>query len=286
LRRRTFLQGSLAGSAFLATSATGQRLAKGTEPVSPRRRELLSEGWRFHLGNAVDIEKDFSFGRNQATYAKAGAGTADAAYADFNDANWQRVTVPHDWAVELPFAPSRHPIAKDDFGPSAHGFKAIGRDFPANSIGWYRLRLPVTAADKGKRVSLEFDGVFRDCLVFVNGYIIKHNESGYAPFSVDITDFLDFAGKDQLALRVDASLGEGWFYEGAGIYRNVWLVATDPVHVPQWGVFVRSDVIWRARFYTSPAKSRILAKRKRRSISFIGLLHPAVCRLRRAAAGG
>lgn len=244
LKRRTFLQGSLAGSALLATSATGQRLTKGSagEPISPRRRQLLSEGWRFHLGNAVDLEKDFNFGRNQATYAKAGAGTADAAYADFNDSDWQQVTVPHDWAVELPFAQPRHPVAKDDFGPSAHGFKAIGRDFPKNSIGWYRLRLPVTQADRGKRVSLEFDGVFRDCLVFVNGYIIKHNGSGYAPFSVDITDFLDFTGKDQLALRVDANLGEGWFYEGAGIYRNVWLVSTESVHVPQWGVFVRSEV--------------------------------------------
>ncbi|HEU5066710.1 MAG TPA: beta-galactosidase GalA [Sphingomicrobium sp.] len=242
MRRRTFLQASLAGSAFLATSATGQRVAKGAEPVSPRRRELLSEGWRFHLGNAVDIEKDFSFGHNQATYAKAGAGTADAAYADFNESDWQRITVPHDWAVELPFAPPPHRSGKNDFGASAHGFKAIGRDFPENSIGWYRLRLPVTAADKGQRVSLEFDGVFRDCLVFVNGYIIKRHESGYAPFSVDISDFLDFAGKDELAVRADASLGEGWFYEGAGIYRNVWLVATDPLHIPQWGVFVRSDV--------------------------------------------
>jgi beta-galactosidase len=243
LKRRTFLQGSAVGGALLAVPGAAQRLGQPAfEQASPRSRTLLSDDWRFHLGHASDLDKDFHFGRNQSTYAKAGGGTADAAYASFDDSSWERVTVPHDWAVNLPFSPSRRPTDKKDFGPSAHGFKAIGRDFPENSIGWYRRRLPLDATAKGKRISLEFDGVFRDALIFVNGYIIKRNESGYAPFSVDITDFVNFDGKDQLALRVDATLGEGWFYEGGGIYRNVWLVQTQPMHIPQWGVFVRSEL--------------------------------------------
>jgi beta-galactosidase len=126
---------------------------------------------------------------------------------------------------------------------AAHGFKAIGRDFPQNNIGWYRVTLPVGPAAKGQSIWLEFDGVFRDCIVFVNGYAAGGSESGYAPFRVDIADFLDYdGGPNVLTVRVDASLGEGWFYEGAGIYRHVNLVRTAPVHIPQWGAFVRSEV--------------------------------------------
>jgi hypothetical protein len=84
--------------------------------------------------------------------------------------------------------------------------------------------------------------VFRDALVIFNGYIIEHADSGYTPFRVDVTDLAVIGGDNVLTLRVDASLGEGWFYEGAGIYRHVWLVKTAPVHVPQWGVVVRAAV--------------------------------------------
>jgi beta-galactosidase len=76
----------------------------------------------------------------------------------------------------------------------------------------------------------------------VNGYVLSHEESGYSPFRVDITDIAKVGGDNTLVVRVDASLGEGWFYEGAGLYRHVWLVKTAPVHVPQWGVFVRAKV--------------------------------------------
>ena len=84
--------------------------------------------------------------------------------------------------------------------------------------------------------------MFRDCRVWVNGYLLTRNASGYAPFRVDFTDVANLGGLNAITLRVDASEGEGWFYEGAGVYRHVWLVKTDPVHVPQWGTFVRSTV--------------------------------------------
>ena len=189
------------------------------------------------------MRSDFDFGRDQRTFAKAGA-SAKAATPDFDDKDWAEVQVPHDWAVALPFAPPPGPLPKETAdAAAAHGFKAIGRDHPANSVGWYRHPIAITAADRGRRIWLEFDGVFRDCLVLVNGYVVGRNESGYAPFRVEIDDFLNYdGGGNVIAVRVDASLGEGWFYEGAGIYRHVDLVKANPVHVPQWGTFVRSEI--------------------------------------------
>lgn len=230
-----------AGAALLASGRYAPATAQTVEPAL-RDRILLDRGWRFHLGHAADAERDFAFGRDQRSFAKAGL-TSPATLATFDDSGWAPITMPHDWVTDLPYAPPTAPPAKDRADAiAAHGFKAIGRDYPQNSVGWYRVTLPITPADKARRVRLEFDGVFRDARVFVNGYDVAQNASGYAPFGLDITDFLDPDGPNQLALRVDASLGEGWFYEGAGIYRPVWLVKTNPVHVPQWGVFVRSQV--------------------------------------------
>src|SRR4051812_344665 len=153
--------------------------------AGPRRRIRLDH-WRFHLGHGANMDKDFGFGRDQRTFAKAGA-SADAARPEFDDSKWSEVTIPHDWAVALPFAPPKRPPPKDRADSmAAHGFKAIGREYPENSIGWYRTPIAITAADKDRRVWLEFDGVFRDCVVFVNGYLAGRNESGYAPFRVEI----------------------------------------------------------------------------------------------------
>jgi beta-galactosidase len=237
-----FTRREMIGASAVALTVAGTNAAAAPQPEQlpqPRRRERLNR-WRFHLGHAADVEKDFGFGRDQQTFAKAGEA-ADAAMPKFDDSGWSEVIVPHDWAVALPFAEG--PAAKDSDRGAAHGFKAIGRDFPENSIGWYRTPISITAADRGRRIWLEFDGVFRDCLVFVNGYVVGRNESGYAPFRVEIDDILDYdGGPNVITVRADASLGEGWFYEGAGIYRHVDLVSADPMHIPQWGAFVRTDV--------------------------------------------
>lgn len=224
---------------------TGAQAAAERPPAesASRHRERLAT-WKFHLGHAGDQDRDFGFGRNQRTFAKAGAVTADAALATFDDAAWRPVRIPHDWAVELPFARPAVPAPKaSEDAVAAHGFKAIGRDFPANSVGWYRRAITVTPQDRDRSIWLEFDGVFRDCIVFVNGYVVATNDSGYAPFAAEIGDFLDYdGGPNVIAVRVDASLGEGWFYEGAGLYRHVDLVRADAVHVPQWGSFIRSEI--------------------------------------------
>jgi len=254
LSRREALAAT-AGAAALAAASSSIAAAPATSaPVldlAPRERLSLDFDWKFKLGHAQDPARDFGFGANQRTFAKAGASApnwwvAAAAQADFDDGAWAPVTLPHDWAVELPFVdnPAYVPSGKPDDEDlrAAHGYKPLGREFPETSIGWYRKTFALPAADAGKRLSIEFDGAFRDATVIVNGYILEREDSGYSPFRVEITDIANVGGDNSLVVRIDASLGEGWFYEGAGIYRHVWLVKTAPVHVPQWGVFVRAKV--------------------------------------------
>jgi beta-galactosidase len=107
-------------------------------------------------------------------------------------------------------------------------------------VGWYRREFEIPVSDLGRRISVEFDGAFRDVLVFVNGCFIGRNNNGYAPFSFDLTDFLTYGKKNYITVRVDASFGDGWFYEGAGIYRHVWLTKTDALHLGQWESTVRT----------------------------------------------
>lgn len=198
----------------------------------PRQRSRIDDGWRFALGHATDPAKDFDHGLRPFFFGKAGFGDGPAA-ADFEDRPWRRVDLPHDWAVELPFS---------ERGSSQHGAKAIGRGFPENSVGWYRRELAIPAAARGRRISLEFDGVFRDSVVWVNGHYLHREPSGYSGFQVDISDYLNFGGRNVVAVRVDATTQEGWWYEGAGIYRHVWLTQTAPLHVAPQGSFVRASV--------------------------------------------
>ena len=198
-----------------------------------RERLLLDFGWRFHLGHADDPSRDFGYGQEEE-FAKTGDFMRGPSRPDFDDGAWTAVDLPHDWVVELPF--------QNDPALYGQGFKPIGRDYPATSIGWYRRVFDLPAADDGRRLSLEFDGVYRDCVVALNGVFLGRNLSGYAPFSFDISDFATYGGKNVLLVRADATEHEGWFYEGAGIYRHVWLVKAAPVHVPQWGTCVTSEV--------------------------------------------
>lgn len=231
-------------SAKPANHAAATGVADAKIEAAVRERLLLDFGWRFHLGHADDPAKDFGFGLNQHTFAKAGNGVALAAEPDFKDSDWQAINLPHDWAVDLPFVPSIDPPTdpKEDDPRAAHGFKPLGREYPETSIGWYRRSFDLPASDLGRRLSLEFDGVFRQCTVIFNGYIVGTNPSGYTPFRIDVSDFANYGGKNVLVVRVDATLGEGWFYEGAGIYRHVWLLKQDPLHIPQWGVWVKSTL--------------------------------------------
>ena len=220
---------------FLFASVLGSWLQAVPDGDLPRQRLCFDDGWRFHLGHASDPAKDFGFGTGHP-WAKAGEAVG-AVRPDFNDGDWRKLDLPHDWVVELDFAPGGSP------DHMAHGFKPVGREYPDTTIGWYRKRFEIPKEDEGRRITIEFDGVFRDCHVWLNGHLIGHNESGYIGFNVDATDVLNYGGENVLVVRVDASHYEGWFYEGAGIYRHVWLTKTNPVHIAKWGTFVHADGI-------------------------------------------
>ncbi|XHS77365.1 beta-galactosidase GalA [Burkholderiaceae bacterium UC74_6] len=207
-------------------------MGSATAADSPRQRTRIDDGWRFALGHATDAAQDFDHGLRPFFFGKAGFGDGPAA-ADFEDRPWRRVDLPHDWAVELPFS---------ERGSSQHGMKAVGRSFPENSVGWYRRELDIPATARGRRIALEFDGVFRDSVVWVNGHYLHREASGYSGFQVDISDYLNFGGRNVVAVRVNATTQEGWWYEGAGIYRHVWLTQTGPLHVAPLGSFVRTSV--------------------------------------------
>ncbi len=203
-------------------------------PGAGRERLLLDFGWRFHFGNADDPSKDFDFGSGRTgNFQKTGNFLPAGALA-FDDGDWKPVNLPHDWAVELPF--------QNDPALASKGFYPLGRTYPATSVGWYRRVFNLPAADAGKRLTIEFDGSYRETMVVLNGFYIGNHSGGYDPFSFDVTDFANPGGRNVLLVRVDATLSDGWFYEGAGIYRHVWLVKTDPVHVKKWGTFVSAQV--------------------------------------------
>jgi beta-galactosidase len=191
------------------------------DPVPFPQQLSLDFGWKFRMGDDLNFEENL---------INAGVNKGPAGI-NFNDNNWRSVNVPHDWAVELPF---------DKNADGSHGYKPIGPGFHSNSIGWYRRSFTLSPSDKGKRLLLQFDGVYRKCQVFLNGYKLTHHEGGYNGFRCDITDVANYNGKNVLAVRVDASEVEGWFYEGAGIYRHVWLIKTAPLAAAPDGIFVYS----------------------------------------------
>jgi len=216
----------------LLASYPGAASSEALSAVAPRERFLMDFGWKFQFGHGSDPARDLGLGSGQGDFAKS--GEFKFATAKLDDSTWRSLNLPHDWAVELPFV-------RDD-SLQSHGYKPLGRKYPETSVGWYRKTFDTPESDRGRRTVLLFDGAFRDALVFLNGYFIGRNNNGYAPFSFDLTDFLNYGTKNYLMVRMDASFGDGWFYEGAGIYRHVWLTKMDALHIEQWESYVRAEV--------------------------------------------
>jgi len=211
-------------------------LLPGSLRAQASREHLnFDEGWRFHPGHAADPAKDFNF-TTRTIFSKSGRAAGTAIAPDFNDSSWRKLQLPHDWAVELPF------VNSSDFEVMSHGYKPVGGLYPQNSIGWYRKHFSIARSDSGQRFVIQFDGIFRDSKIWVNGIYLGNNESGYCGVSYDITDYLNFDKENVLVVRADASQYEGWYYEGAGIYRHVWLNRYNNLHVAPDGLFVYSMV--------------------------------------------
>ena len=227
-------------------------------PAFARDRLCLDDGWRFHLGDPARVDpKPFDYPelRDLAKAsaddfdqdARLSAGRADPVATNlggdlppvqgsYDDAQWQPVSLPHDWVVDLPFV-HKAEQDKDKFeGTESHGYKDIGPGH--NNIGWYRRSFDLPAADRGQSLSIQFDGVYRNSVVWLNGHCLGRHADGYTGFDYDISTVANYGGKNELVVRVDASRPEGWFYEGAGIYRHVWLTVCNPVHVVPGSVAV------------------------------------------------
>jgi len=201
---------------------------------SLRQHVSFDAGWKFHLGNATDPGRDFNYGINNI-FSKTGWAPGTCIAPNYDDNTWESVQLPHDWAVKLPFQYVRN----GDL--DAHGYKPVGGLFPENSIGWYRKTFSLDRADSGKRYAIQFDGIYRDSKVWVNGYYIGSHFSGYTGVTFDITDFLRFDAKNTVVVRADATQDEGWFYEGAGIYRHAWLNSYSDLHIDEpGGLFVHT----------------------------------------------
>jgi beta-galactosidase len=204
--------------------------------ASAQRKQVnIDENWKFAFGHASNPEKDFNYGL-KTIFSKSGAAAGTAIDPKFNDSSWRTLHLPHDWAVELPFA------YVDNFDVESHGYKPVGGLFPATSIGWYRKQFKLEKADSGRRFQLQFDGIFRDANVWINGFYLGNNKSGYVGVNYDVTDFLNFDRSNVIVVRVDATQYEGWFYEGAGIYRHVWLNSYPSSHISTDGVFAYANM--------------------------------------------
>ena len=188
-------------------------------PLSAQE-QLFDDGWKFAFGNASSPEKDFGRGTEYFNYFTKAASIHNAGpYAvDFDDSAWKPVQLPHDWVVDLPFAAE---------ASHSHGYKTVGWKYPGTSVGWYRKHFTVPAEALGQPVSLRFDGIFRDSDIWVNGFWLGGERSGYASATYNIAEYLNYGSDNVVAVRADATFEEGWFYEGAGIYRHVWLTIGD-----------------------------------------------------------
>jgi beta-galactosidase len=204
LTRRDLLAQAARGAAILSASPFLLRAEKALAAESPaaRTRESFDFGWRFIKGDAPGAQRP-----------------------DFPDSGWRPVDLPHDWSIEGPFlqdAPSSGP----------------GGYLPAG-IGWYRKRFRLSAEHHDKVITLEFDGVYQNSEVWINGHYLGLRPYGYIPFAYELTPHLNSAGENVIAVKVDNSRQTNCrWYSGSGIYRHTWLLATNPVRVGYWGTFV------------------------------------------------
>jgi beta-galactosidase len=251
LERRDFLVLTCGGLAALqvpgmARAGTLPATPPLDQTASPRQRLSMDYGWRF-------IAADLPFPRidgHEASYAHAKAGNAEGpAAVDYDDSDWAIVNLPHDFALGQPFDPAAN----------------LSQGYRARGIGWYRRTFALDPADQGRHLEIQFDGIATFATVWLNGNLVHRNFCGYTGFTIDLTPFARF-GEDlnTLVVRADAQALEGWWYEGAGIYRHVWLTSRDPVHLTTHGVHADPrqgrDGSWRvpisARIYNSGTEIR------------------------------
>ena len=148
---------------------------------------------------------------------------------NFDDSTWEQINLPHDWAIKGPFYTGGNAIVGGGMGR-----------LPVQGIGWYRKKITIPEADKGKSIYVDIDGAMSYATVWCNGNLVGGWPYGYNSFRLDLTPYIKYGEDNQLAIRLDNPNNSSRWYPGGGIYRNVWLTKLNPVHVAQWGTFVTS----------------------------------------------
>jgi len=212
-----------------------------------RERASFNADWRFAKGDPCDAGDGLSYANIRAWVLASGVSFtkdpnlarrkrpqgnlgADVAYAQpgFDDRGWRSVTLPHDWGIEGPFDPR---------APGGTG------KLPFFGIGWYRKHFHVPADDRGRQLYLDVDGAMSYASVWLNGRYVGGWPYGYASWRVDLTPDVQFGGENVIAVRLDNPRDSSRWYPGGGIYRNVWLVKTSPVHVGHWGTYLTTPEV-------------------------------------------
>jgi beta-galactosidase len=217
----------------------------GAEPS--RERISLNAGWRFLKGDAPGAEGQLAYqkiknwvtatGNEFALSADSVKGTrpdgnlgSDIAFAQrgFDDSGWRQLNLPHDWGIEGPF--------KQEY-PGETG------KLPWWGVAWYRKHFTTSPADRGRQFYLDIDGAMAYSTVWLNGKFVGGWPYGYASFELDLTPYMDFGTENVIAIRLDNPPESSRWYPGGGIYRNVWLVKTGPVHVGHWGTYITTPEV-------------------------------------------
>ena len=200
-----------------------------TEAAKVGSIQAALKPWILPTGNDFIKDPGKRYVRPEGLPAQTGTPSSDFAFVqrDFDDSAWARVNLPHDWAIKGPFFS----------GPDAEVGGGMGR-LPSHGVAWYRKKLDIPASDAGKSIFLDVDGAMSYAMVWLNGNLVGGWPYGYASWRVDLTPYLEPGGENQLAIRLDNPNHSARWYPGGGLYRNVWLTKTNPVHVGQWGTYV------------------------------------------------
>lgn len=230
----------MTATALLSAASSDQQ----TDSSQPRERSLFTTNWRFQKDDPAGVGDELSYGKIKSWLLPNGnafrkepsavpVGTPpgeDVSYVQpgFDDKTWRALDLPHDWGIEGPF---------DQALPGETG------KLPWAGVAWYRKSFDLPASDQGKKVSLEIDGAMAYATVWCNGKFVGGWPSGYSSWQVDLTPFLKCGGQNTLAIRLDNPKESSRWYPGGGIYRNVWLTKTSPLHVARWGTTITTPKV-------------------------------------------
>lgn len=200
------------------------------------KKHLLDRGWKF-------IGSDAS-GSIYRAFNKSGAWLSGAQSRCLDDSDWETVDLPHDYVINGTPQPAK---GKSEVITDIPEMQTMDSMLTANGslerrVAWYRKHFFIGKESDGKRIFIRFDGVFRNSEFYFNGFYLDRHMSGYTPITIELTDFIEYGGDNVIAVKVDPRIPEGWWYEGGGIYRHVWLIETPTVSVTDEDIFVSSEL--------------------------------------------